>query len=570
VSLERAVSGFLNLVRLHQIKSEIIVFSLLATLIPSLGMGWLSYRNNRRVLESKITQELQSLTSHASRGLDLWFREREYEIRVFAASYEVSENLAKIRSAARAARGADTPLDRLQTYLGSVKQRFAVYEELLVLDLAGNKVATSATGGGRVSLPADWLAQVAAGQAALGEPYRDDALGAGVIPIAAPVRDARDVVLGVLVAKLDVGAIGELLSTYEPGGEHELYVTNEDGVLLAGARPLPGAFMSVQLESEAARALRERERVPREFTSPRGNAVVGVLESASRLGWGVVAEKDRARAYAEITGLRNATLLLVSTILVIIGLTAYLLGVAIVRPLHRLTAAAARIASGNLDVYLPVLSRGELGLMTEVFNHMAGRLRELLGELDATNQALRDKNEELHHLSITDPLTGLFNRKHMTEAVATEAARAARHARSFSILMIDIDHFKKYNDTYGHPEGDRVLTEAAAAIRGALRAGDYAARYGGEEFLVLLPDTALADAPQTAERIRKQVEEKRLGAGGSVVTVSIGVASFPENGDDPEEVINQADAAMYLAKRVGRNRVEVARGRREPRSRKTG
>ncbi len=235
------------------------------------------------------------------------------------------------------------------------------------------------------------------------------------------------------------------------------------------------------------------------------------------------------------------------------------------RPLDRLTSGAAKIAGGNLDVNLPISSRGELGYMTRVFNHMAQRLREVLGQLDRTNRTLVEKNEELHRLSITDGLTDLYNHKYIMETLAIEAARCLRYNHPFSLLMIDIDDFKQYNDGHGHLAGDEVLRGVAAVLRESLRAGDYAARYGGEEFLILLPETGLEDADRSAERIRSRVEERKLGARGNAagITVSVGVASFPENGNDPEDLISKADTAMYEAKRAGRNRVRLAGQKRK-------
>ena len=576
-SVEQAVTSFLNLVRLSRIKSKIIAFSLLATLIPSFFMGWLSYRNNRRVLREKVTQELVNLTSNASRELDFWFKDREYEVRVFASSYEVSENLAKIHAPEGAEHFdieelADPPLRRLQTYLGSVEQRFADYAELLVIDLDGRIVATSKGRAGEGRIREDWIERIEADEAIVGDLYRDEQLGVEVIPIAEPVRDAQNTLIGVLIAKLDFHSVGKILTGYAPNEDDELYIITQDAVVLISSRPMTAAFMTSTLSPGATEELFAEERLPHEFTSFRGTEVVGTLERIDRLGWGMVAHKERAEAYAQIVRLRNVTLLLIAAVLVAVGLVAYLLGLAIVRPLDRLTAGAAKIADGDLRVRLPIYSRGELGDMTRVFNHMAKRLRQVLGELDATNQALREKNEELHRLSITDALTALHNRNHMMETLAMEVARALRYDHVFSILMIDIDDFKKYNDTHGHLAGDEVLRELGAFLKSSLRTEDYAARYGGEEFLILLPETASDGAWQLADRLRQRLEERQLGATADLpgITVSVGVAAFPENGSDPEELISKADAAMYAAKQGGRNQVIMAKGQRKGRKKAKG
>jgi diguanylate cyclase (GGDEF)-like protein len=210
------------------------------------------------------------------------------------------------------------------------------------------------------------------------------------------------------------------------------------------------------------------------------------------------------------------------------------------------------VAAGDLAVDLPVVSGGEVGYLTEVFNNMVARLRE--------------GRQELERLSVTDDLTGLYNRRYLMETLAGEVRRARRLEHPFALLMVDIDHFKEYNDAFGHLAGDEMLTRVARVLRESTREVDCAARYGGEEFLVLLPETGVVDAAETAERIRARVAAEAL-AGGKI-TLSIGVAEFPSHGDTPEVMIAAADAALYQAKREGRNRVvragRPAKGVRPP------
>ena len=181
------------------------------------------------------------------------------------------------------------------------------------------------------------------------------------------------------------------------------------------------------------------------------------------------------------------------------------------------------------------------------------------------NQELREKNNDLRTLSITDSLTGLYNRTELPELLAKELARSQRHEHSFSIFMIDIDHFKRFNDTHGHQAGDHLLKRVAQILKGSLRACDVAARYGGEEFLILLTETGPKGALCLAKKLRGEVEQMRTRGGGAV-TISIGLASFPENGDDVETIIRHADAALYRCKRAGRNQVALARAARKQRS----
>ncbi len=184
--------------------------------------------------------------------------------------------------------------------------------------------------------------------------------------------------------------------------------------------------------------------------------------------------------------------------------------------------------------------------------------------LFANNSALALMNarlrETLRDQAIHDPLTGLFNRRYMEEMLHREIHRAVRHQIPLGIVMIDIDHFKEFNDTYGHPAGDEVLRKVAACLRGLVRAEDIICRYGGEEFLAILPDVSLADAIKRAEQIRTKIRAMQVRFQGQSlqVTVSIGVAAFPKHGRTAEAIVHAADAALYRSKQEGRDRVIVA------------
>jgi diguanylate cyclase (GGDEF)-like protein len=166
---------------------------------------------------------------------------------------------------------------------------------------------------------------------------------------------------------------------------------------------------------------------------------------------------------------------------------------------------------------------------------------------------LRDRNADLDRISRTDVLTDLYNRRHLEEELVRHHVDARRHNDPLCVLLLDIDHFKHVNDTYGHPSGDVVLVMFADRLRAQLRGGDIAGRWGGEEFLVLLPRTDLAGAMVVAERIRHATEATPVVASGRdiSVTVSGGCALGP--GNSTEEMVHAADSRLYAAKAAGRN-----------------
>jgi len=210
--------------------------------------------------------------------------------------------------------------------------------------------------------------------------------------------------------------------------------------------------------------------------------------------------------------------------------------------------AAALVYSAALALYLR-RSRGE-----------PGEARPALGDLFQM-LTYRQKYEALRAQAARDPLTGVHNRGFFDEMLASQLAIARRGGTPVTVMMVDVDHFKRVNDTYGHSEGDRALRVIAQALAGAARASDTVSRYGGEEFCLILPGTPLDAAVQLAGRIREEVPEACARAaigGGTRITVTIGLAAAPADGMDSETVLRVADRRLYRGKDAGRDRVVAA------------
>ena len=186
-----------------------------------------------------------------------------------------------------------------------------------------------------------------------------------------------------------------------------------------------------------------------------------------------------------------------------------------------------------------------------------------ISERKAAERRLQQANVALQRLSLVDAVTDVANRRQFDRALADEWARAIRAGTSIALVLVDVDHFKPYNDRYGHPAGDDCLRRIASVLaRTLLRAGDVVARYGGEEFGAILPLTDIDAATAVAERMRKSIEALAMPHGAvplGVVTISAGVAATrPEMGSNPLDLVALADAALYEAKAAGRNRVVTA------------
>jgi len=221
---------------------------------------------------------------------------------------------------------------------------------------------------------------------------------------------------------------------------------------------------------------------------------------------------------------------------------------------------------------LPMMAHGEVLALLHVSRHESTPSDETAAEahnallrvftepiaLALSNLKLRDS---LRQQSIRDPLTGLFNRRYLEEALAIEIERAKRNNGPFSIIMLDLDHFKLFNDTHGHESGDTVLRVLGTFLQRHVRGGDIACRYGGEEFTLILPGTSVEAAQQRAEQLCEDVRALKVDFNSQILgplTLSVGVATFPEHGESGEMVLQAADVALYKAKNAGRDRVVVA------------
>lgn len=222
------------------------------------------------------------------------------------------------------------------------------------------------------------------------------------------------------------------------------------------------------------------------------------------------------------------------------------------------------ILTGNEDRELKIrgLDQGACDFLTKPFDpeELVARMKVHL-KIKHLQDDLKRTNELLLELSNTDHLTGLFNRRYLIEALDKELQRAHRKDGMVSLIMLDLDHFKRINDSYGHMQGDVVLQKVALQLQKELRNYDIAARYGGEEFVAILPDTSLKEAYMVADRVRLSIQGMHLAGPLAVerITASLGVAAYPATHfEDIDGLLRSADEALYQAKERGRNQVVVS------------
>lgn len=542
---------------LKSIKSKLVVFATMATLIPSLGLGLLTFRQSEAQINANVTRELRALTDYAGREIEFWLDRRVHEAHVTAASGAVIEALSASYQR-RADMSAKYP-GALAHYLQSVQGKLDAIRELTVMNASGKIIASSAEKPAGATLPDEWPQNSVTEGLVIAPPHWNEQYNTATLSVAVPVLSYDNVLMGALVAVLDLRNLQPHLKSSAISPPGEVLLLDSAGRILIGTQTEGGTL--VQLDAPLLRDLLARPGESLVFEGLTHREVIGLANVSREFPLTILAERDRAAVYGAWIELRNMFLILVGTLVLIVAAAAFEMGRSIVVPLQRLMRAADRIADGDLEVRLSATRKDEIGHLTKVFDQMADRLRRNHAEIMAAHEAMQQQNQVLETLSITDSLTGLYNRNKLDAILTDQLARFKRTHRPFALLMLDIDHFKTLNDTYGHITGDKILAKVAQILLQSIRSIDYAARYGGDEFIIILVETYIDQAVKTAERIRAHVENLTYGAGKSAIsiTVSIGVVECQPNDSTTTAVFSRADNALYEAKRAGRNQAYFSR-----------
>jgi len=539
---------------LMSIRNRLLVFSLLATLIPSFGMGWLLNNMLHTTLTEKVEQQLIASSNIIEQEIALWFKERNYDLYVFSNSFVISENFTKYLNGETNSKKEDTStplyIRTIETYLTSVQAQFNDFSRLFVLNNDGTVVAATDTPDKNrpVHLPDDAARQIRTTNYLKGEVYFDERANSPLMLIGIPLfSEQYDYQVGILAIEVRLDGILSLLHA-------ALSSTKKDSRVQGSLLRLKDGryFLSTDNSSDhAAPATISDDVLPlfdnlpslQYFSNPQGIRVAGILTPIRQIHWGLVVTENYNDVYARAIRSRNRNILITCCLGLLIGLIAYLFARQIILPLTTLTRGAQRVSDGDLDVRLTVLKNDELGFATRIFNEMVAELQQT--------------QTKLEELATTDALTSLANRKQIMKKLFNQFEYYQRYRTEFSVLMIDVDHFKKVNDVHGHLAGDAVLKQMAAIFLNSLRNVDSAGRYGGEEFLVIMAEPAGDKAQQAAERIRRAVNNHTFTYENSSlkVNISIGITKISNRDENEHSLISRADRALYQAKRNGRNQV---------------
>ena len=508
--------------------TKIIFVVFLSTFSTALLVSWVSVYSTHTFLQRKLAQTFPAAAAGTAERTARWLDEGRLELE----------------------RWAQHDPHPTEATLARWLQESAHFEGLVRTDPDGRVVAAAGPVSGVApgTAPGAWTAPDASG-----------ALRHAVAHRLGGAPDASCCLHGVysrsrlrpLLAGAGLGSGGRVLLT-DPTGR--VVVSSRLTGSPVGAAPAP-----IERLGEGAVA---------DYTGADGERRVGALQPVAGTDLRVVVEEPYESAFEPVFAMVKRVFVIDLGILVLFSLIAHQVTGAIVRPIEALSDGARRISQGELDVELvESQKRDEIGLLTRTFNDMTRKLLSHRAEIEranhklvAQNAELQRANEVLEQLSITDGLTRLHNHRFFQDHLTREIKRVSRTSENLSMLMCDIDDFKRLNDRLGHAAGDELLVGIAATLDESVRETDFLARYGGEEFVVLCPDTDLAGAVTVAEKVRSAVAEGSFLLDGTSqltkITISIGVAQFEGS---RRTFFQAADQALYRAKAAGKNCVKAAR-----------
>jgi diguanylate cyclase (GGDEF)-like protein len=544
------------------LRQKLSLAFLVMTLAPLFLATSLAERRAEQSLRESVFERNKNLAVDVAHDLDEMFLDKMRVLKIMADSSEV-QSMDPVRL---------TPL--LELAAG----QYPEVQIAVVADIAGRQVARSdgmPVDGSIYYDDRDYFQQARrTGTTAISDVITSKSAGMLGVVIAEPIRGNAGEIVGLLIFNLGLDNLKWYFNHVALGDHGYAYAVNRQGRVILH----PNLSHMEAMTDFSGRAV--VTQATSGFTgwleySDDDLAILAGYSHIPSVSWGLVVEQPLHFAMKDVATLRSINLMVLLSSALLAILLSLWIAKTMADGIANLSAATVRMADGKLETRLEVETTDELGQLAASFNRMAEQLarrgealrqakEDLERQVAERTRELTEANCELQRLSLSDALTCIGNRRYLDEFLEREWRRALREQRQLSVVMLDIDYFKLFNDTYGHVAGDDCLRRVAGILTATIRrTTDFVSRYGGEEFVVVLPATSEQGALTVAEKIRRAVEalaiphEKSPLAG--VVTVSIGVAAIvPMRDSDVGLLLTAADRALYQAKTAGRNAVRSA------------
>ena len=537
------------------LRKKLSIAFVMMTLIPIIVTTVITWQPYEHVMKNSVVERNRGLAELIACDIDSKFLEK-IRIVKFAANSEELKSMDPERQA---------------KILSSIAAEYPDVQLAVVSNASGQQIAR--WDGKPADQSINYLDReyyhtvVATGATAISGVLVAKSTGHLGIVVAEPIKGHDQTLLGILIINIELQKLINHVGEMKIGDTGYAYIVNSKGEVII--HPDVGLIengMDLSYLTPVMFAISGQTGwAEYEFNSQRRLAGYSYVPSTQ---WAVIAQQPLDEAMHNVINLKENTIAIMICAAIIAVLIGLIIAGALAKPIANISEATNRLAEGNLTIKFKITSFDEIGQLAKNFNNMTTALNlahsELENQVAKRTQELIVVNEELQRISYLDGLTEIANRRYLDEMLDKEWQRVKRNNTSLALIMIDIDFFKAYNDTYGHVAGDECLKMIAGILKTSTkRATDLVARYGGEEFTVILPDTDVQGAAIVGEAMRVNVEKlgikhKNLTISGNV-TISVGIVVVGATWDiRPVDIIAAADQALYQAKQRGRNRVEMA------------
>ena len=529
--------------RVNTLRFQVLGIVIASVLIPSFLGGWFASNRINDLLSNQVYNEIETRTLRLSEQLDDWLKNRAGEVQAFTVSYLLNEDLKKLQGKTSREEREESRKN-IHSYLAYLLEGNNFFSGITIHNSDGSPLITQPLENWPVL---DKLQEVPDSGQLISEVMTKNG---NRLMLTQKMDLGRNLTPNIFTALMKIEHLQDKIVDLAPEGSI-VYILDSEGNIKTANVELDKASKA----PVGAVALLYEKGERSIYSGLQGKEVIATSAKLEVPRWSVVLETSKKEALLPLVAFRRQIILMALGLAGLFLVPALLLARALVLPLEQLSRVSRRIRAGKPGLQVKTRIGGELGEFISTFNSMSVSLEESLEEITA-------KNEELRVMSITDPLTGRYNRRYIEDYLGRELELAIRTQDPLTILMIDLDHFKEYNDTYGHVAGDMALKLLSDILVETVRKTDVVARYGGEEWIICLSHTSSEGGAMIAEKLRKAVEKNVFTLKGQEtrITVSIGIATAPEDGTNYGAIVEAADTAMYLAKASGRNQIQVFTG----------